>query len=808
MNRLIFALLTLLIMPCPTPQAQALAQNDLKRVALVVGNANYRNVHDQLKNPGNDARAMAAGLRALGIEVIEAIDLDYQGMREALRRFDRALQGADAGLFYYAGHGMEYHGRNYLFPTDAVLETEGDVGLGLIDMGQVLELMETSVPTRLVFLDACRDNPLARRFRSGLGSSRSGGMGQGLGRMDGAVGTFIAYSTAPGEVANDGIGANSPFTEAMINHMREPGLEISQLMHKVRNSVIEATGEQQVPWESSSLRGPFVLNGQATGNPAAPAVASLPSTEESQRADILFWESVKDSAQLASFEAYLARFGDGGLFAPIARDRITALREEQPWTVEASLHLDPFDIQDALRALGFDVGQPDGSFGPGTRSALRAWQQGHGLSGDGYLTADQVERLLTEARGRPDGLIPPGQERGNEKDTTEHPANVAMTETMPSDPLAIRWALEQDLASVQGARSILDNYLARADFSVIEAKADQGDALASTLAGFAYYYGQYAPQHDEKAWRFLDGACRQGIAHACHVAAYLLEEGRSGIQDFDMAHGLLQRACKEDFAQSCTSLGDYYAQGRSVDQDYQLARDFLLLGCQGGHIKGCVDLGWMYDEGVGSERDHTRARVLYEKACNEGHSGGCNRLGRIHHYGLGVDADGTLAKPLYEKACASGNLYGCTNLGNLYRQGLGVAQDFSLAWAYYNEACNQDHYGACTQLGYLYRRGLGVERDFAKAQGLYEKACNNGDMSGCTQWGWMHEAGLGVNKDYRQAASLYEQGCNKQYAQACEDLAYLYENGLGVAEDAGRAQTFLKRACDLEGDVPCSKLRN
>ena len=233
---------------------------DRKRVALVIGNGSYKRPDDQLKNAVNDAKSIARELRRLNIDVIEAIDVDYRGMRDVLRVFDRALQDADVGILYYAGHAMEYQGENYLFPTDAVLETEGDIGLGLIEMDQILNVMETTVPTRLVFLDACRNNPLARRFRSSLAASRSNSIGRGLAQVNASAGTFIAYATAPGEVAADGLGQNSPFTTAMLRHIREPGIGISELMRKVRNSVIEATNNKQIPWESSSLRLPFIFN--------------------------------------------------------------------------------------------------------------------------------------------------------------------------------------------------------------------------------------------------------------------------------------------------------------------------------------------------------------------------------------------------------------------------------------------------------------------------------------------------------------------------------------------------------------------
>ena len=365
----------------------------LKRVALVIGNAAYKRSEDRLINPGNDARAIAAKLRGLDIEVIEAIDLDYRGMRAALRQFDRALKGADAGLFFYAGHGMEYRGRNYLFPTDIVLETEGDVGLGLIDVAQVLQVMETTVPTRLIFLDACRNNPLARRFRNSLGATRASTVGTGLARMDAGIGTFIAYATAPGQLAEDGQGENSPFSAAMIQHLDTPGLDVSQLMRRIRNTVLEATDERQVPWESSSLRSPFVLN----RTPAAPApqvLAPSPSIDK-RRTETLFWQSIESSERIAAFEAYLDRFGEDGVFAPLAKLRIEDLRA--PSRAESALAFDRREVQQALKSLGYNVGTPHDEFGPQMRMAIRLWQATHQIDPNGYLTIDQIDDIMKEA---------------------------------------------------------------------------------------------------------------------------------------------------------------------------------------------------------------------------------------------------------------------------------------------------------------------------------------------------------------------------------------------------------------------------
>jgi len=306
------------------------AQDVERRVALVIGNGAYERPEDGLLNPPNDARAMADKLRQLGIEVIEAVDQDYRGMRNVLRQFDRALQDADAGLFFYAGHGMEYQGRNFLFPTDAVLETEGDIGLGLIDVEQVMQVMETAVDTRLLFLDACRNNPLARRFRSALGRSRSAAVGSGLAQMDATVGTFIAYATAPGHVASDGDGSNSPFTTALLEHLDEPGLPVGQLMQKVRDSVLTATDDQQVPWDSSSLRGaPFVLNRAERPPPMLPA-PGLAAADK-------LWTAIEDSTNAEEWAHFAVSFPDDPR-AGLARMRASTFKQpaESAWSATDS----------------------------------------------------------------------------------------------------------------------------------------------------------------------------------------------------------------------------------------------------------------------------------------------------------------------------------------------------------------------------------------------------------------------------------------------------------------------------------------
>ncbi len=235
-----------------------------KRVALVIGNSAYQNTAP-LKNPSNDATDIAAKLRELGFEVIDGTDLSKDEMEQKIRAFADRLDGADVGLFFYAGHGLQVDGRNFLAPVDAKLRSDTDLDFEAVELDLVLKQLERNARLSLVFLDACRDDPLAVSLAQ---ASRSLEVGRGLARVEKAVGMMIAFSTQPGNVALDGQGRNSPFTDALLKHIATEGASISDVMIDVRNDVLKATDGKQVPWENSSLTGQFFFK------PAAPQVGA------------------------------------------------------------------------------------------------------------------------------------------------------------------------------------------------------------------------------------------------------------------------------------------------------------------------------------------------------------------------------------------------------------------------------------------------------------------------------------------------------------------------------------------------------
>lgn len=240
-----------------------------KRVALVIGNGNYETA--PLRNPVNDATLVSATLREIGFDVISRTDVNLSGMKSAVKEFSRKIQNGAVGLFYYAGHGMQSGGRNFLIPIGAQIEAEGDLVLEGLDLNVVLEQMGAAQNRlNIVILDACRNNPFTRSFRS---------YSQGLAQVNAPAGTFIAYATAPGQTASDGKGQNGLYTQELIANLRAPGLPIEEVFKRVRVEVKQKSGGVQIPWDASSLEGSFSFvpasgtSGTSTASSPPPVVS-------------------------------------------------------------------------------------------------------------------------------------------------------------------------------------------------------------------------------------------------------------------------------------------------------------------------------------------------------------------------------------------------------------------------------------------------------------------------------------------------------------------------------------------------------
>ena len=287
------------------------AQQREQRVALVIGNAAYPSA--PLRNPVNDAKDMADKLRGLGFVVIERSNLGIKQIGSTLREFRAKLVPGGVALVYYAGHGLQIKGENYLPAVDAEIAGEEDVSNQSLAIRQIMDVL-TDAKTRLnlVFLDACRNNPYARTFRNA---------NEGLSKVAAPSGTLISFATRPGSVAADGVGRNGLYTGALLQQMGNPNQSIEQVLKRVVTAVKAGSRNQQEPWMEGSIEGEFCFGDCARANQPPVVVAQASNTSDDR-----FWESVKDTKDANELKAYLNKF-PGGLFAELAGIRLRSLEQ-------------------------------------------------------------------------------------------------------------------------------------------------------------------------------------------------------------------------------------------------------------------------------------------------------------------------------------------------------------------------------------------------------------------------------------------------------------------------------------------------
>ncbi len=410
-----------------------------RRVALVIGNSAYTAV-PPLANPMRDAKGVSAALKRLGFEVVEGYDLKMDDMTNVVRQFAQKLDGAKAGLVYYAGHGIAVGDENYLIPVDASLRSEADLDFRAVNVQLVLRQMQRDERVNIVILDACRDNPFAAQL-----AAKSRAVTRGLTPIEtqSASGILIAFATDPRATALDGErDGHSPFTDALLKHIETPEVSITTVMDRVRADVWEATGKKQKPWTNSSIIGEFKLNptlklasadptdASATAAKAinaavpAPAMPAAPVFDRSQ-VDIKTWEAAERGNSTADYRAYLDAF-PSGQFATFARNRLASLEAATPPAnaasaaaaatsgatdealkqetgtaqTETAMKLDAKgrrELQTRLRVAGFQPGKLAADFGPSQRKAIQSWQKSRSIPETGFLTALQATALRQQS---------------------------------------------------------------------------------------------------------------------------------------------------------------------------------------------------------------------------------------------------------------------------------------------------------------------------------------------------------------------------------------------------------------------------
>ncbi|MDR3683857.1 MAG: caspase family protein [Geothrix sp.] len=645
-----------------------------QRVALVIGNGAYR--ESPLRNPVNDAKAMASALRACGFQVDLILDAGRKQMLDAVRGFGQKLGAGGVGLFYYAGHGMAVRGANYLIPVGADIATEEDVQSEGLDANTVVARMDTAKNRlNLLILDACRNNPFARSFRGGS---------RGLAQMEAPSGTFIAFATAPGATAADGDGANGLYTQQLLKTLREPGLKVEEVFKKVRIGVKQASHDQQVPWDSSSLTGDFYFQ---------PGTAPVPADPGPR---------VQDDRARGMFEKGLAYHRGQGL----PRNDSEALLQ---FLQAADLGYAP-----AMAYLGRMY-----TFGWGTpvqvRKALEYFQKAAeagdplGQNGMGFMYL----------RGVP--------EAGIEKDprqafrwfqlAAEQGLGIALKN------VADAYRLGQGVTPDQG-RAVL--YARRAQEALVKA-ADSGDVDAMAWLANLLETGPEAARDLDLAASWYRKAAEQGDAMAQRSLSLMFLAGRGVAKDEAQAATWMRRAAEQGNAQAQNDLGAMCAKGLGLAKSEEQAVLWYRQAAEQGEVHAQYNLGTMLAGGRGVAKSEEQAALWFRKAAEQGLADAQNNLGVLCQSGRGVAKDEAQAVAWYRKAAEQGHMYAQNNLGAMYKTGRGVAADDGLAVIWYRKSAEQGYLQAQYNLGWCCAHGVGTPKDLEQAAVWLKKSADQGN---------------------------------------------------------------------------------
>lgn len=567
MTRLVGALLFLCV-----SVAGAFAET---RVALVVGNSEYESVSG-LDNPVNDALDISVALEGLGFDVIHGSDLDMTEMRTALEEFASAARTADAVLFYYAGHGFQVSGQNYLLPVDAALREVGDLRDQTVALTEILGAMEEAPGVKLVFLDACRDNPF------GVGLEEIPGMGSGLARAGTEADFMFVYATQPDNVAYDGTGRNSFFTEAVLNHIYTPGQDIAELMISVRRDVLAATGGRQVPWENSSLTRKFQFD-------QSPVTAS----EET-----MLWQVAADMGDPALMALYAEQYPQGAHVEDVVAfletgtrtrnlvQRDEAATEERLWTLARRSRLRPL-LEYYLQRY------PDGVNAGQARQLLELIPRAED-STPGSL----CERLATHPRDATAVNSGVPFERLQQNALTAIQACSAAAAQSPELPHYTALLARATAAAGDLERAI----------RLYKNAADRGDLRAMVSLAQLTETGTGVPQDADAAFALYERAAEGGSPDAMINLAVSLFQGERGEPDPERAVALLRRAADVGSAKAVFNLG-VLAQDGAIDTP-EAALDYFLRAARDGEFEGYRAAAILLDEGRGIPRDPDRAANL------------------------------------------------------------------------------------------------------------------------------------------------------------------------------------------------------
>lgn len=545
------------------------------RVALVVGNGKY--LRDPLPNPPRDAALIARTLRRVGFKVIDAINADRRAMQDALVEFNRKLaQPETVGLFYYAGHGVQVNGDNYLLPIDVDIRTESEVILQGINLNEILATLRPNQSRLAVaVLDACRNNPFSGLVR---------GLRRGLAPVNAPAGTLIAFSTAPGEVALDGDGTNSPYTQALARAIPTPGLAIEEVFKRTRQSVMRTTSNVQVPWEHSSLTGRFFFVPQTNATPDGRDHLATGETDV-RLVELTEWERAKNADEVPAYKAFLKKYPSGA-FAELAAYKI----EQHPATPNAWTWWLP-KVTSAARPAS-----------PGRQQAEELFERALRFEAEQNSPAD-IEHARTLYQAAAESGLAPAMYRLarliEREARRKHKAGGGKQALETELKIAAGWyakgAQQNHPASTRALGTLYEfgegvgKDLAEA-LSLYKTSAEAGDAGAMTSLGFLYATGKGVHRNPKTARSWYARAASAGSERAMFNLAIMLMSQEGGAVNLPEAARWLTSAAQKDHAGAKRQLAVLYDEGRGLRRDPGAAALHLLQAYAAGDRDAKGDL--------------------------------------------------------------------------------------------------------------------------------------------------------------------------------------------------------------------------
>ncbi len=675
-------------------QTPTAGPTDQQRKAVVIGQSDYGGDRS-LSNTINDATDMAAVLAKLGFEVTLLKNNDLRSLKTNLTNWYNSIGGTDMAIFYYAGHGMEVNGENYLIPIDAELNSQTDVEFNALNVNQVLGNMdEKKVGMKLLILDACRNNPFKRSWSRGSES-------KGLAQMAAPKGTYIAFAASPGFTAQDGGNynlTNGVFTHFLKQELAKPGLSINEIFDNVTGDVATLTHDQQTPFKNSSLTKSFYFipgtNNNKPGDPMVQpkqmAVYYYYVDQNGSENDQHFASKKEAEAHMRANKLYGKIYSNAGE-AFLVEEIIVPKKSETPAntnnTTDKLKQAEDFynnKMYDRAFALysGLRENEMDGSamnhFG-------LLYYNGQGVSKDYTLAKNWFEKSVNA--GYPGAMNNLG----------------VMYKTGTG--------VKQDYVQAK---------------YWYEKAANTGHPVAMNNLAVMYQYGTGVTQDFNQAKYWFEKAALANNDNAMVSLGEFYYAGQVVKQDYAQAKYWFEKAANAGNSKAMDYMGFLYKSGISVPLDYAQAKYWYEKAATGGDADAMLNLGFMYDVGMGVNKDYVQAKYWYEKAANGGKSTAMNNLAILYEAGNGVTKDYIQAKYWYEKAAEGGEKDAMNSLGILYFYGMGANLDYAWAKYWFEKGSVAGDPVSMHNLGFMYENGKGVPKDLTTARYWYKKATDAG----------------------------------------------------------------------------------